>query len=365
MGKPTNLANPQTTRRGVLTGAMSLLLSTALPGSAFPSGAFNSPGSSTVGMATVPVPQKETIVFAVTNRPPTGSTDPSNQFGVGHADVTSCCLKVLVTGDRDQRSTAPSWVYSLRSMSFEEMAVLANRHLPRRNAIVLVHGYNNTYNDAVIAASQLRHDIQTNSSIFTVAWNSQGSRFGYPQDAEETWFTEKLVRNLLIDLLKSPEFTGVQLIAHSMGGRGSVAALGNIARSRDAELLRKVSRVILAAPDVDVDIFNADYVPAATQYGFDTTLYVSSKDLMMRISEFWNIRPRVGGAWATIYLNPRIDTIDVSDVDETTLGHSTIFESSRLANDMHYVLEQRVLAQARYHLEHQSIQGGSYWKMRP
>jgi hypothetical protein len=56
---------------------------------------------------------------------------------------------------------------------------------------------------------------------------------------------------------------------------------------------------------------------------------------MMRISEFWNGRPRVGGAWSTIYLNPHVDTIDVSEIDETTLGHSTIFQSIRLANDMH------------------------------
>jgi esterase/lipase superfamily enzyme len=170
---------------------------------------------------------------------------------------------------------------------------------------------------------------------------------------------------LLIDLLRSPEFTGVQLIVHSVGARGTVAALSSISRSQDARLLGKISRVIFAAPDIDIDVFNADYVPVAAKYGFDTTLYVSSKDLMMRISEFWNGRPRVGGAWYTIYLNPSMDTIDVSDVDETTLGHSTIFESNRLASDIHYVLEQRVPVQDRYHLDRQSIQGGIYWKMRP
>lgn len=365
MGVPIVVTNSKVTRRMMLTGAASMLLGAVDTNSVSGAELSRPANTSTVGMATYAVRQKEVPVFFVTNRPATGSTDLSNQFGFGHGDAQSGCVRVLVTSNLAQRKNVPSCVVALRSQTFKEMAMVASRRQPKRTAIVFLHGYNNTFDDAVVCAGNLKHDLQTPSSIFAVAWNSQGSSLGYARDAEETWFTEKLVRGLLTDLLSAPEFNSVQLVAHSMGNRSLVAALANIARSSDTKLLGKISRVVLAAPDVDIDIMNAEYIPVAERYGFTTTLYVSSKDVMMRISEFWNGWPRVGGAWSTIYLNRNVDTIDVSDVDETVLGHSTIFQSSRLAGDMYHFLENGLPIQARFPQNKMSIQGGTYWKMAP
>jgi esterase/lipase superfamily enzyme len=361
----TRLTNHPITRRSLITGGASMLLGTIAPESIQAEQLPSKPSGTTVGMAPFPVRQADLPVFFVTNRPPTGDRDLTNQFGIGHAASSGGCVKIAVTPDRLQRSSVQSRVVSLRSMNFREMTLAANRWLPKRTAIVFVPGYNYTFNDAVVAGGNIKHDIQTASSLFVVAWNSQGSAFGYSRDTSETPFTEKLVRNLLLDLVRSSDFTSVQIIGHSIGTRSIVDALGNIAKTQDAKLLAKIDRAILAAPDVDVEIMRDDYIPVAEQFGIKTAIYVSKKDLMMRASEFWNGGRRVGGAWSTIYVTPSADTIDISDVDETVLGHSAIFGSSRIANDIHYCLEKGLPPQSRFQLQPVYFQGGNFWRMIP
>jgi esterase/lipase superfamily enzyme len=362
MATLSKLAHWEVTRRMLLTGTAGAALSGGvavaeeLPATA---------ESTTVGRASFPVRQVDETIFFVTNRPATGDTDMSNQFGVGHADVSTGCLKVAVTEDRQWRSSRPSRVRSLRRMSFKEMTAVANRKLPRRGAILFAPGYNNSFNEMAITAATLKRDIQTASSIFTVAWNSQGSLLGYSRDTNETWFTEQMIRNLLVELFHSAEFTTVQIIGHSLGARAVVGAINNISKSPNAKFLHKLSRIVLAAPDVDVAVMNADFIPVAERYGFNTALYVSNKDFMMRISEFWNGQPRVGGAWGPIYINPRVDTIDISEVDSNFPGHSTMFESSRVANDIYYFLEKGHRPRSRFELHPLSTQSGTYWRMRP
>jgi esterase/lipase superfamily enzyme len=362
MATPAGIGRRKVTRRVVLTGAATTALWSGLARAA----ELAAPGeSATVGRASFPVRQVDETIFFVTNRPPTGDSEMSNQFGIGHADTSTGCLKIAVTEDRQWRSSTPPRVRSVRPMSFKEMAVAANRKLPRRAAIVFAPGYNNSFNEMVVTAASLKRDIQTASSIFAVAWNSQGSLLGYSRDTNETWFTEKMIRNLLVELFHSADFSTVQIIGHSLGARAVVGAINNIAKSANAKFLHKLSRIVLAAPDVDVAVMNADFIPVAERYGFETAVYVSNKDIMMRISEFWNGQPRVGGAWGPVYINPRVNTIDVSDVDSTFTGHSTMFESSRVANDIYYFLEKGFRPRSRFELHPLSTQSGTYWRMSP
>ena len=58
--------------------------------------------------------------------------------------------------------------------------------------------------------------------------------------------------------------------------------------------IKKFSEIVLAAPDIDADVFRNDIAPALAGPGLPVTLYASSVDLAMVASQ------KVGGAPAPV-----------------------------------------------------------------
>jgi esterase/lipase superfamily enzyme len=104
----------------------------------------------------------------------------------------------------------------------------------------------------------------------------------------------------------------------------------------------RLNEVILAAPDVDRDVF-ANLVAGLTRYGRGITLYCSANDRAMSASrQFAGGVPRAGDVPAEgPVIVPGIDTIDVTgtSTDLLALNHSTYAERSALLNDIGLLLQ--------------------------
>ena len=68
-----------------------------------------------------------------------------------------------------------------------------------------------------------------------------------------------------------------------MGNRGLTRALQTLVLERP-DLRGRFREIILAAPDVDAEVFRRDLVPALRQAGQRVTLYASSNDLALKAS---------------------------------------------------------------------------------
>ena len=95
---------------------------------------------------------------------------------------------------------------------------------------------------------------------------------------------------------------------------------------------KKFGQIVLAAPDVDVDLFNllANIYPSISTR---TTLYISSKDLALKGSEFLHYYDRVG-YYPPIMIFPGIDTAQVSNIDLTLLGHDYYATAEAVIHDI-------------------------------
>ncbi len=152
-----------------------------------------------------------------------------------------------------------------------------------RRVLVFVHGFNNLYEEAVYRFAQIVHDSKADVVPVVFTWPSRGSIFDYNYDKESTNYSRDALEDLLTQIASNPSVDEVTVMAHSMGTWLAVESLRQMA-IRQGRIDPKISNVILAAPDLDVDVFAQQYRSFAdTAPHF--TLFVSRDDRALTLSK--------------------------------------------------------------------------------
>jgi esterase/lipase superfamily enzyme len=158
-----------------------------------------------------------------------------------------------------------------------------DRNLPKsRRVLVFVHGFNNRYEDAIYRFAQIVHDSGTDAAPVIFTWPSRASIFDYTYDKESTNFSRDALEELLRKAVETPEVGEITIMAHSMGTWLAVETLRQMA-IRDGRVPKKIQQVILASPDLDVDVFGQQL----RSIGKDRphfTLFVSRDDRALTLS---------------------------------------------------------------------------------
>lgn len=164
---------------------------------------------------------------------------------------------------------------------------------PKRQALVFIHGFNNRFEDAVYRFAQIVHDSNADVVPILFTWPSRGSLLAYGYDRESTNYSRDALETLLKALADDPNVDEVSIMAHSMGNWVALEALRQMA-IRDKRIAPKIKNVMLAAPDVDVDVFRrqmADLGPDRPNF----TLFVSQDDRALQFSRrVWGNVQRLG-----------------------------------------------------------------------
>ncbi len=228
----------------------------------------------------------------------------------------------------------------------------------QREALVFVHGYNSTFEDAARRTAQLTVDLSYPGPTAFFSWPSQGTLLGYTADEAVAEYAIEHLREFLLDLITKTGVTKIHVLAHSMGGRVLTAALRGIT---DPAIRNRIGEVILAAPDIDADVFSQQIVPGLQSVGARITLYASSEDKALKASEGIHAAPRAGESGDHLVVVNGVETIDASKVDTDSLGHGYFAENKEVIDDLFMLLKLHVGAVSR-NLKGQS-KGGAliYW----
>lgn len=151
-----------------------------------------------------------------------------------------------------------------------------------RRVMVFIHGYNNRFDDAVYRFAQISYDAKTPAVPVLFTWPSRGQLLAYPYDRESATYSRDALEALLRDLATDPSIQEVNVLAHSMGNWVTLEALRQLA-IRNGEIPRKISNVMLAAPDVDVDVARTQVAGMGHRLP-RITLFVSQDDRALGIS---------------------------------------------------------------------------------
>jgi esterase/lipase superfamily enzyme len=151
-----------------------------------------------------------------------------------------------------------------------------------RRVMVFVHGFNNRYEDAVYRFAQIAHDSNADVAPVLFTWPSRGSIFAYNYDKESTNYSRDALELMLRRLSTDPSVGEVTVMAHSMGSWLTVEALRQMA-IRDGRVAPKITNVILASPDLDVDVFSRQFAELGPKRPH-FTLFVSQDDRALSLS---------------------------------------------------------------------------------
>ena len=200
---------------------------------------------------------------------------------------------------------------------------------PTRHVLLFVHGYNTRFEEAVYRFAQITHDSGARVMPVLFTWPSRGKLFDYVYDRESATYSRDGLEAVLQALAKDPNVESISILAHSMGNFVAVEALRQMA-IRNRSLSPKIKDIMLAAPDLDFDVFRRE-IPEieASDKNPPVTLFVSQDDYALLASRrLAGDEPRLGAIdpkaepYRTELEKARVNVIDLSKVQsDDELNH--------------------------------------------
>jgi esterase/lipase superfamily enzyme len=240
---------------------------------------------------------------------------------------------------------------------------LATSHRGGRMALVLIHGFNVSFQDAAIRAAQMGFDLNMPGIVGFFSWPSKG-RLGlleYAADGESIQASEKQITEFLIGFAEKAGAERVHVLAHSMGNRGLLRAMQQIVHAAAKASAKPFGHIIFTAPDVNAAVVR-DLAKAHQVLAERTTLYLSSHDLALKGAGLIYAGPRAGFV-PPVTIVEGIDTVEVSDVDLSNMGHGYYGEAQAVLNDLHQLIVFNAPPATRMRLDEVALPEGNYWRI--
>ncbi len=230
-----------------------------------------------------------------------------------------------------------------------------------RSAVVFVHGYNYGFERTCRMAAEMQRSLDGDAVVVMFSWPSNGNPADYVRDLADVEWSIPLLSDFLAQLGDRIGRDGVQVLAHSMGSRGTVPALQRM--GADLEGRPVIGRLVLLAPDFDSQTF-VDGLPELAPLAGSITLYASSNDSPLMLSRQLSGYPRLGEAGEFLTVLDGMETIDVSPAGiYQVFGHEYFFYHPLVVADLKALLSTGRSAADRPGLSSRRRDGNSYWEI--
>jgi esterase/lipase superfamily enzyme len=225
-------------------------------------------GSANFSLVTISVPPGHTA--GVIERPGMRSEDKKRHFAVA--------------GRRN-----------LDEMTFEhELAThISGRVGSNRDLLLFVHGFNTSLDDARFRLAQIVTDGRFGGVPILFTWASSNNFLAYGSDKERATVSRDALEKVLRELSQLPGVGRIHVLAHSMGAWLAMEALRQNAIAGQADLNGHLGEIMLAAPDLDLAVFEAQL--ARLGANAHVSIFVASNDRALSLSStLAGARPRLG-----------------------------------------------------------------------
>ena len=180
-------------------------------------------------------------VFFATNREASDSRKPGEQFGYGPAPRTvfGHVSVSIPVAHKKGRLEKPGF---FECQNIQDHFVIGNdlqvlgigdfrgklaQQLDgdaSRDLLVFIHGFNVSFEDALLRTAQLKYDLNFPGGIILFTWPSRGSLTSYAADLSSAELSALPLAEFLAAIAEGP-WRRVHVLAHSMGGRVSLGGL--------------------------------------------------------------------------------------------------------------------------------------------
>ncbi|MGZ2747785.1 alpha/beta hydrolase [Burkholderia stagnalis] len=223
--------------------------------------------------------------------------------------------------------------------------------------LVFIHGFNNRFEDVAVRAAQLGADLGVPpNDMFMFSWASMHSVAHYPADEATVDVSETYLKDFLATVLTAAHGRTVHIIAHSMGNRAMLRVAAAMAADLSPGKEPPFGQVILAAADVDSQLFR-ELGPSYHRVAHRTTVYLSPYDRAVEASDLVHEYPRVGcGSTPQVTLE-YIESV-VSTLPDALPSHAYFAETLPLLTD----IKNLILRDTPARPPSEWTQLGTYWR---
>jgi esterase/lipase superfamily enzyme len=208
-----------------------------------------------------------------------------------------------------------------------------------RDVLVFVHGFNTSFDEARSRAAQIVADARFGGIAVLFTWPSRSELFGYVSDKDSATASRDALQALLHDLGQTPGVGKIQVLAHSMGGWLTMEALRQSAIAGDKDLSGHLGNVILASPDIDMEVFASQMARIRPA---NVTVFATPNDRALSLSSaLASSRQRVGAIDASKPEDrEQIEKLGARVVDITAYADADRFISHAVYADSPAVLSK-------------------------
>jgi esterase/lipase superfamily enzyme len=331
----------------------------------------------------LPIADRHTRVSVLygTDRTPAFSADEPIRYSAKSADTLSFGIAEVSVPDvhGKGRLERPRWyrlefrenpdkhivLTDLRALDYAEFVANARAEVARDGAadeaLIFVHGYNVSFEAAILRTAQLACDLDFPGIAVAYSWPSEGTLFGYGADANATGRSMFQLAEFIRIVQSGLGLQCVHVIAHSIGSRILASAMDRLALTWTSEPRADIHQLVFAAPDIDPKTFEG-FAETFMAHCKRCTLYAASRDLALFASKLIYRHPRAGDtSHGTIGVRG-VDTIDATNVDTPLVGHSYFGDRRSVLADLYYLLVMGWGPDKRFGLSKVSTPFGEYWK---
>jgi esterase/lipase superfamily enzyme len=312
----------------------------------------------------------QTLEFPyLTLRSRTGSTEPREIYGGERSTLSAglCHVRELDFGVLAPfANAAPNFLGEelLRVQAVQEMDPAATLDgleatVGARGPALYVHGYNINFDKGCRRAALLQQNADLAGRFLWFSWPSDGAAALYTHDEADLYWSLPDMADTIIELERRFGSGTVDVIGHSLGARGVVLALAEVA-NRNPDI--RLGHVVLLAPDMDFGIFER-ILPRFRPIAESITVYTTTGDRPLALSARLHGYSRLGEATNDVSGLAGLEVIDLSDLpSEGPTGHLYHIYSRAVGEDLRQLLNEGMLAWARSGLEQR---GENLWRFLP
>jgi esterase/lipase superfamily enzyme len=227
-------------------------------------------------------------------------------------------------------------IQTLSALSREALVDMLRRNPD--SLLLFIHGYNVSFDAAVFKAAQIAYDASFEGSVMVFSWPSTGNLAAYDHDYQSALASPEALVSVLKLISAKVGTKKIFVVAHSLGNQILVDSLQQAAL---AHVNLNISELVLAAPDVDTNVFlaKASQIEAVSRH---VTIYASSADKALLASGLKTLGLRLGyiGSQGPTLVSG-IETIDVTAVGDDIFGlnHSAFSESAIALDDLGRIID--------------------------
>lgn len=323
----------------------------------------------------VPEPRRR-IYFATNRKYLPREEKPDERFPAERIEPTepvtwgNCLVSIPIHHHKEGRLETPprNWWSTpdpTRHFLIEAVATFPSRRdfeasLGPNDVLLYIHGYNNSFSDAVLRTAQLQHDLQFPGKSIAFCWPSAGkgifrrdlfdfetndARLAYQHDKAQSENSYKRLSGVLQSLINLPSPTSgpprkIHLIAHSMGNRVLSLAIQDLkARGQLPPDNKPFANIILIAADLEGSTF-ASVLPTFVAATERLSFYYSKDDLALLLSQGLAANRPIG---LDPVFNEGMDTICADGANSRYFGggHLYLGASPGILHDLRLLINNR------------------------